>query len=160
MSYHFVDQKTFQQMVDDDDFLEFADVFDYRYGTGKSWVEDALIQGLDIILEIDWQGAQQVRQRLEETINIFILPPSFKALEDRLRSRGETAETVRRRMRDAITELSHYKEFDHFVVNKDFDQAIDDLRAIIQAKRHNSVVETQVIDDFVKQLMEQAGNIQ
>jgi guanylate kinase len=160
VSYHFIDEATFQDMIDKQEFLEYADVFDCHYGTGKQWVENELNRGNDIILEIDWQGAQQIRDKVDSTIDIFILPPTFQALEDRLHSRGESVDTVNRRMRDAVTELAHYYEFDYFVINDDFERALAELSAIINAKRHNSPLKPHEIDDFADQLMAQVTKIQ
>ena len=122
-------------MIAGAEFLEHAQVFDNFYGTGIKTVTDALERGQDLLLEIDWQGAQQVRRRLPEGCTIFILPPSRDALEQRLRHRStDSDEVIRRRLRDSVTELSHWKEFDHVVVNDDFDRALADLEAIVQGK--------------------------
>ena len=133
--YHFVSKETFQKMIAGAEFLEHAQVFDNFYGTGIKTVTDALERGQDLLLEIDWQGAQQVRRRLPEGCTIFILPRSRDALEQRLRHRStDSDEVIRRRLRDSVTELSHWKEFDHVVVNDDFDRALADLEAIVQGK--------------------------
>ena len=130
--YHFVDAPTFQRMIDAGEFLEHARVFDNHYGTSRTEVERALGEGRDLLLEIDWQGAQQVRARLPEAIDVFILPPSREALEQRLRGRGtDSEEVIRRRLRESVTELTHWREFRHVVVNDAFDQALDDLRRIV-----------------------------
>lgn len=158
VSYHFVTEKPFKEMVSNNDFLEYAKVFDYHYATGRRWVEDKLANGIDIILEIDWQGAQQVRQHMDNTVNLFILPPSFQSLADRLHSRGEENELVQRRMVDAVKELSHYKEFDYIIVNEDFEFALQELKSVIRAKRHNYALQTSFFDEFAQQLLEQAEN--
>jgi guanylate kinase len=133
--YHFVSKETFQNMIAADQFLEHAQVFDNFYGTGIKTVTDALERGQDLLLEIDWQGAQQVRRRLPEGCTIFILPPSRDALEQRLRNRStDSDEVIRRRLRDSVTELSHWNEFDHVVVNDDFDRALADLTAIVEGR--------------------------
>ncbi len=134
--YHFVDQESFLQMVQQGSFLEHAHVFDNHYGTSRDEVFAQLEQGYDVVLEIDWQGAQQVRSNLLDTVSIFILPPSEEVLRHRLTSRGQDdAAVIERRMRDARAEISHYEEFDYLVVNDDFAQALDELRAVILAQR-------------------------
>lgn len=130
--YYFVSQKDFDEMVAANRFLEYAKVFDNSYGTSRAAVENVLRQGKNIILDIDWQGARAIKEKMPESVSIFILPPSRTALQERLSQRGQdTAEVIARRMRDAISEMSHYKEFDHVVVNDQFDAALDDLKAII-----------------------------
>jgi guanylate kinase len=134
--YHFVDVDSFQQMIARDDFLEHAQVFDNFYGTSQLAVTEQLASGQDVILEIDWQGARQVRERFPDAVSIFILPPSKAALRERLTDRGQDDESIiARRMRDAEAEMSHYGEFDYVVVNDDFDTAVADLRAVIGCQR-------------------------
>jgi guanylate kinase len=133
--YHFVGKPEFQQMIAAGEFLEHAQVFDNFYGTAVKTVAGALEQGQDLLLEIDWQGARQVRVRLPECCSIFILPPSREALEQRLRARStDSNEVIERRLRDSVTELSHWGEFDHVVVNDQFDRALADLAAIVEGK--------------------------
>ncbi|AFJ02477.1 Guanylate kinase [Methylophaga frappieri] len=135
--YHFVDMATFGQMRDAGEFMESANVFDNFYGTSASAVQAQLLQGFDVILEIDWQGAQQVRNNFADSHSVFILPPSKATLEQRLRHRGQDDEaTISRRMRDAEREISHYVEFDYLIVNDDFDTALHSLTAIVVAARH------------------------
>jgi guanylate kinase len=130
--YRFVTRERFAEMVRADEFLEHAEVFDNCYGTARGEVERALAAGRRLILEIDWQGAQQIRGKLPEAVQIFILPPSRTALEERLRRRStDTPEVIARRLRDSVTELSHWLEFDYVVVNDDFDRALRDLQAIV-----------------------------
>jgi guanylate kinase len=118
------------------DFLEHAQVFDHHYGTAQKNMVQLLNQGLDVILEIDWQGSRQVREWFPSCVSIFILPPSRETLERRLRLRGQDEEAViARRMRDACAEISHYSEFDYLVVNGDFKTALEDLTAIIRSRR-------------------------
>lgn len=137
--YHFTDPDTFRGMIAEQAFLEHAQVFDNFYGTARASVLELLAQGLDVILEIDWQGAQQVRQKMPEAVGIFILPPSREELEKRLRGRNtDSEEVIARRMRDAISEMSHYREFDYLVFNDDFDTALGELRAIILARRQQA----------------------
>jgi guanylate kinase len=130
--YYFVSRDEFERMVAAGDFLEHARVFDNAYGTSRRQVEESLAGGQDLILEIDWQGAAQIRRALPESVSIFILPPSRTELERRLRGRATDAEDViQRRLRDAASDMTHWREFDHVVVNDDFDAALDQLQAIV-----------------------------
>jgi guanylate kinase len=130
--YHFTDRGRFENMIAQGEFLEHAEVFDNLYGTGRRNVESALEAGRDLLLEIDWQGAAQVRARLPEAIDVFILPPSREALEQRLRGRGtDSEEVIRRRLQDSVTELSRWHEFRYVVVNEHFDRALSDLQHIV-----------------------------
>ena len=134
--YFFIEIETFKTMQGENAFLECAQVFDNFYGTAQQTVEDNLSEGNDVILEIDWQGAEQVRKLLPASISIFILPPSIEALRQRLEGRGkDNAEVIERRMRDAVTEMSHYPEFDYLVVNDDFSVALNELKSIVIANR-------------------------
>ena len=133
--YYFVDRETFERMVDSGEFLEHARVFDNCYGTPRRQVEESLAAGQNLILEIDWQGAAQVRRALPESISIFILPPSHPELERRLRGRGTDSEDViQRRLRDAAADMAHWREFDYVVVNDDFEQAVTGLQAIVAGR--------------------------
>lgn len=134
--YFFVERPVFDDMVAKDSFLEYAQVFDNCYGTARSTVETALQSGSDVLLEIDWQGARQVKRLIPECRSIFILPPSRQTLAERLRGRGQDDEAViARRMCDAVSELSHYAEYDYLVVNDDFETALNDLCSIVIAQR-------------------------
>ena len=134
--YNFVDEKTFLAMLERAEFLESAEVHGYRYGTSEAAINRELAARHDLILEIDWQGAQQVRRLYPDCIGIFILPPSIDELERRMQKRGQDAEEViRRRMAVAKDEISHSPEFDYAIINKDFDEASRDLLAIIRAAR-------------------------
>jgi len=134
--YHFVDRACFLKMVEAGEFLEHAQVFDNYYGTSQQAVEDQLRAGQDVILEIDWQGAEQVRRLMPDCETVFILPPSREELERRLRGRGQDGdEVIARRMRDAVNEMSHYPEFDYLVINEVFEEALDELQAIFVANR-------------------------
>ena len=134
-AYHFVSPERFNQMVDDNEFLEYARVFDNFYGTARSSVEKLLASGKHVILEIDWQGARQVKAKFPETVSIYILPPSRAELEQRLRARGTDDESViERRMRDADREMSHYHDAEYLVINDRFEQALFDLQAIIHTQ--------------------------
>lgn len=134
--YHFVDTDTFTQMADNGEFLEHAKVFDNYYGTSQRHVEELLASGKDVILEIDWQGAAQVRKLIANTLSIFILPPSKEELRARLSNRGtDSDEIIDRRMRDAENEMSHYGEFDYLIVNDDFNIALNEMSAILTSNR-------------------------
>lgn len=134
--YYFVDVDDFLDMIADDAFFEHAQVFDNYYGTSKQSIFDMLNNGLDVILEIDWQGAKQVRQQYPDAIGIFILPPSKDILERRLRDRGTDSEDViTRRMAKAVNEMSHYNEYDYVIVNDDFQTALDEMSTIFKAMR-------------------------
>ena len=134
--YHFVSESEFEQMVTDGDFLEHARVFDHLYGTNRRSIASQLEQGRDVILDIDWQGARQVRSAFENCCLIFIIPPSLESLRLRLTKRGQdSASVIQRRMRDAQAEISHWAEFDQLVVNDEFDNALEELLAIINDHR-------------------------
>lgn len=134
--YHFVDSATFDRMIEQGAFVEYARVFDNAYGTAEATLREVLEGGQDLLLEIDWQGARQVRERLPEAVSIFIMPPSLQALEERLRGRGQDAEAViARRMAQAKDELAHHDEYDYLIVNDDFDQALRDLKVVLTAER-------------------------
>lgn len=135
--YHFVDVERFRTMIGEGAFLEHAQVFDNYYGTSQAWVEAELARGQDIILEIDWQGAAQVRRLIPETVSVFIAPPSIAALRERLLGRGlDDMQIVERRMLDAKNEMSHYGEFDYLIINDNFENALEELRSIVIARRH------------------------
>jgi guanylate kinase len=130
--YHFVTHQQFEDMVARGEFLEHAQVFDNHYGTARAQVEKLLAQGANVILEIDWQGAQQIRKAMGDCRSIFILPPSRAELERRLHGRGTDDEAViQRRLRDAASDMSHWAEFDYVVVNADFEQALAELKSIV-----------------------------
>ncbi len=136
VDYHFVDRADFERRVEAGDFLEHARVFDNFYGTSRSAVQAQLDAGDDVILEIDWQGARQVRRQFPEAVGVFILPPSLEALRERLTGRGQDPEAViERRMRDAVSEMAHYDEYDFLVFNDDFETALADLQALFRADR-------------------------
>ena len=137
VDYFFVGEDEFQTLLEQNTFLEHATVFDHHYGTSQAWVQEQLAHGKDIILEIDWQGAQQVRSIIKDTVNIFILPPSLASLEERLKGRGDDEPNINRRMRDAVSEIGHYGEFDYLVVNHFFDRTLKQLSAIITGARHD-----------------------
>jgi guanylate kinase len=154
--YHFVSPERFETMVANGEFLEHAKVFDNCYGTGVRTVQEALANGEQLLLEIDWQGARQVRARLPEAVSIFILPPSRLALEQRLRGRStDSDQVIQRRLRDADNDLSHWNEFDYVVVNDDFDQALEDLQAIVDNRGGRLESTRAEVAQFAAQL---AGN--
>ena len=136
VDYYFVDDATFLRMLGEAQFLESAEVHEARYGTSQSAVEASLKDGFDLILEIDWQGATQVRSLFPNAISIFVLPPSIAALEQRLNGRGQdSAEVIAKRVAAARTEMRHVGEFDYVTINDDFDIALEDISAIIRAQR-------------------------
>jgi len=136
VDYHFVSVDEFMALAGEGAFLEQAQVFDNYYGTSQAGVQSQLEEGLDVVLEIDWQGARQVRKIFPAAISIFVIPPSIAALRERLSGRGQDDETViERRMRDAKNELSHYAEYDYLVVNDRFEDALDDLACIVRSER-------------------------
>ncbi len=152
--YFFVSVEEFKAMINRQAFLEHAQVFDNYYGTAQQTVEANLARGLDVILEIDWQGAQQVRKMLPESISIFILPPSISVLRQRLQNRGQdNEEIIGRRMRDAVTEMSHYPEFDYLIVNDDFSLALNQLKSIITANRLQQTRQQQVLTPLLQDLL-------
>ena len=134
--YHFVSQRHFEELLEAGAFLEHARVFDRYYGTSEAAVREQLAAGRDVVLEIDWQGARQVREHFPDAVSVFVAPPSITALRERLSDRGQdSAAVVERRMADARTELSHFPEYDYLVINDVFETALEDLRAIVRAER-------------------------
>ncbi|MEZ7279002.1 guanylate kinase [Pseudoalteromonas sp. 68 DY56-GL68] len=134
--YHFVSVEEFKALIDKNDFFEWAQVFDNYYGTSKKAIETQLDAGIDVFLDIDWQGAQQIRKLVDDVETIFILPPSKEELESRLNNRGQdSAEVIAGRMAKAQSETSHYNEYDYVVVNDDFDTALAEIETIVMAKR-------------------------
>ncbi len=134
--YHFVSKERFMEMLERGDFLESAEVYGNYYGTSQRWIEEQLAAGQDILLEIDWQGAAQIRRLMPEAVSIFILPPSVAALRERLKGRGQDAEEViERRLAAAREDMSHVAEFDYVIINDDFATASLDLQAVVRAQR-------------------------
>ncbi|MFK7890139.1 MAG: guanylate kinase [Granulosicoccus sp.] len=134
--YFFTTREQFERMIDSDQFLEYANVFGHYYGTSMEAVNGALSQGQDVILEIDWQGAAQVRQKLADVISIFILPPSRSTLLQRLRKRGQDSDAVIiERTAEAVLEMKQYHHADYLIVNDDFDQALNELKAVVLSHR-------------------------
>lgn len=160
VDYFFVDDPAFERMIGDGEFLEHARVFDNRYGTSARVVEETLAGGRDVLLEIDWQGARQVRERVAGAVSIFVLPPSREALVERLQGRGQDAdEVIERRMEAAIDEMTHYTEADYLIVNDDFDEALADLRAIIRAGRVRRPRQAARCADLITELLAPADGI-
>lgn len=152
--YHFVTPERFQEMVQAGAFLEHAEVFGNYYGTSEASVEAQLSAGHDVILEIDWQGAQQIRQLRPDCMSIFILPPSRQVLEERLRGRGQDGNAViARRMAAAQSEMSHYAESDYLIVNDDFYRALAELRAVIVARRVSQARQQAALTELIKSLL-------
>jgi guanylate kinase len=134
--YHFVDVATFRAMMARGDFLEWAEVHGNFYGTSKVWIGEELVAERDVLLEIDWQGAQQVREAFPDAIGVFILPPSMEELTRRLTGRGtDSAEVIERRLAAAQAEMRHVGEFDYVIINDSLERALDDLRAVVRASR-------------------------
>ena len=139
VNYHFVSTDEFNAMIKRDQFLEHAQVFDHQYGTAKAQVEALRNQGRDVILEIDWQGADQVRELMPDAVSLFILPPSLAVLKERLESRGQDSpQSIKRRLAEAQLEMSQAPRYEYIVVNDDFDQTLNDVLAVFQAARLSS----------------------
>lgn len=154
VNYHFVDKTTFEAMVEAGEFFEHATVFGNMYGTSQQHLQQQLTTGMDVILEIDWQGARQIRQLMPDCRSIYIVPPSTAALRERLDSRGQDdAAVIEQRMREAISEMSHYVEFDYLIINDDFDEATDNLAAIIKGNRMLHEHQQQKHADLLAQLL-------
>ena len=145
MARQWWDQENYQkELIEQNAFLEHAQVFDNFYGTSQVWVEQQLNAGRDVILEIDWQGAQQIRQQMPNMVSLFILPPSRDELLKRLTGRGtDSQEVIDRRMHDAVSEMSHYAEFDYLIINDNFEYALQELRSVIIARRQRIEVQSQ-----------------
>jgi guanylate kinase len=134
--YHFLSPAQFERMLEAGEFLESAVIYGYHYGTSRKWIESELARGRDVLLEIDWQGARQVRRVIPEGVSIFVLPPSHEVLESRLKGRAQdSAETITRRLAAAREEIDHVREYDYVIINDDFNRAALDLRSIIRAER-------------------------
>ncbi len=154
VNYYFIDEATFNKLIAENAFLEHANVFDNYYGTSRQWVEKKLQAGVDVILEIDWQGAEQIRRLMPQAIGIFILPPSWKALEKRLQERAQDDPAViAKRMSEAKDEISHYHEYDYLIVNDNFARALGDLHAIIHVRRLRKVVQKTELATLIAKLL-------
>ncbi|WP_153786741.1 guanylate kinase [Pseudomonas sp. EMN2] len=154
VNYHFVVHEEFKALIAQGDFLEHAEVFGNFYGTSRSALQETLDQGFDLILEIDWQGAQQVRKLMPEARSIFILPPSQQALRQRLDGRGQDSEEIiAGRMKEAVSEMEHYDEYEYVIINDDFDVALDDLKAVFRSNRLLLQKQQQRHEALLKQLV-------
>ena len=154
VNYHFVDASTFAEMAASDAFLEFAEVFGNQYGTSKAAVGGLLELGRDVVLEIDWQGAQLVRKHYPEAISIFILPPSQESLTLRLQGRGQDDEAViTARTNQAREDMSHFADFDYLVVNDDFAQAVEELTCIVRASHLDTACQRQNLQNLLAELL-------
>lgn len=152
--YHFVDVEQFKKLINDNAFYEYAQVFENYYGTSEAAIDQQLAQGIDVFLDIDWQGAQQVRIRKPEVTTIFIAPPSRDELANRLRDRGQDSEEIiATRMAQAQSECSHYHEFDYIIVNDDFNQALDDLNTIVVNQTLKTAQQTQKHQSLFTELL-------
>ena len=152
--YFFVSPEAFDAMVQAGDFLEHASVFDHSYGTSRTQVESLLNEGHDVILEIDWQGAQQVRNHMADCRSVFILPPSVEELQARLTGRAtDSPEVIARRFRDAVDDMSHWREFDYVVVNEDLDRATAELTAIIRGEGSENAASEAAVADRVSAIL-------
>lgn len=153
VNYYFIEDSEFHQMIDRFDFLEHATVFNHLYGTSRQWVEQTLARGLDVILEIDWQGAQQIQQLVPECISIFILPPSLNELSQRLLTRNQDKpEIIKQRLADVREATTHIHDFDYVVVNDNFDVALNDLTTIVKAGRLLQKRQTRRFASLLKEL--------
>ena len=154
VNYHFVTREDFLERLERNEFLEHAEVFGNLYGTSQRWLEQTLEEGYDLILEIDWQGAQQVRRLMPQAKSIFILPPTQEALRQRLTNRGQDSdEVIDGRMREAVSEMTHYVEYDYLIINDDFSHALGDLQAIFRANRLLQATQQQRYGGLLKQLL-------
>lgn len=154
VNYHFVDRSQFERMLAQQAFLEHAEVFGNYYGTSRRWVEEQLHAGLDVILEIDWQGAQQVRRALPDTCSVFILPPTRDTLRQRLTARGQDDPgVIEQRMAEAVAEMSHYVEYDYLVFNDDFATALEELRTILSARRLRTAAQARSHAETLRRLL-------
>ncbi len=155
VDYHYISQERFKQMIDDEQFIEHAEVFGNYYGTSKRQIKEKLKAGIDIILEIDWQGAQQVRKQFDCCTNVFIIPPSRRELLSRLQERAQdSSEVIEQRMDEFIEQMSHYDEFEYLIVNDQFSHALGELKALIyafrlrqssQCRRHQSLIDALLV---------------
>jgi guanylate kinase len=154
VNYHFVSREEFLERLEHDEFLEHAEVFGNLYGTSQRWLEQTLSEGFDLILEIDWQGAQQVRRLMPQAKSIFILPPTQEALRQRRTNRGQDSDDViEKRMREAVSEMTHYVEYDYLVINDDFAHALIDLQAIFRANQLLQTAQQQRFEALLGQLL-------
>ncbi len=158
VNYHFVDQKKFQNMLDENLFLEHAQVFTNWYGTSRREVQQRLESGEDVVLEIDWQGAAQVKKLIPETLAIFIVPPSLNALRQRLTGRGQDDESIiSQRMQAAVDEISHYSDADYLIINDDFETALSEIQSVICCQRLQLCRQKQQNSALLEELLSNSG---
>ncbi|MDJ0877105.1 MAG: guanylate kinase [Halieaceae bacterium] len=154
VSYHFVTETVFLDMLSRSEFLEHAKVFNHYYGTSQTWVEEQLAAGQDVILEIDWQGAAQIKRQREDAVSVFILPPSRDALLERLTQRGrDQQDIIQQRMNQAVDEISHYPEADFIVINDDFETALAQLEHLVEAHRLRASAQVVRHSDLLTELL-------
>jgi guanylate kinase len=154
IDYHFVNQDVFKQMIAEEQFIEYAEVFGNFYGTSRKRIKEKLHAGIDIILEIDWQGAQQVRKQFEHCSTVFILPPSKHELLSRLNERGQDSDDViSKRMDEAVEQMSHYKEFEYLIVNDQFSHALGELKALVHAFRLRQTSQCRLHHNLIEALL-------
>ena len=154
VDYLFVDEEEFMRLRDQGEMLEYAEVFDNYYASSRSQVEAHLADNRNVILEIDWQGAQQVRESMPECVTIFILPPSVEELERRLRDRRTDApEVIERRLRDALSDMAHWDEFDHVIINDDLNQAVSDLEDVLAGKGEATATSNEALRRAVERII-------
>ena len=154
--YHFVNVESFKKLIDEKVFFELAQVFNNYYGTSRTVIEQQLAQGIDVFLDIDWQGARQVKELMPQAKGIFIMPPSRTELERRLVGRGtDSDEVITSRMQQAVSEMSHYNEYDYLIINDDFEQALTDFSAIIGGNRLSNAQQSLKHSDMLKDLLAQ-----
>jgi guanylate kinase len=152
--YHFIEEDKFQQKITAGDFLEYAEVFGNFYGTSQESVDKMLNEGHDVVLEIDWQGAQLIKNRRADAISIFILPPSIEALRERLETRGQDSkEVIEARMKKSLNEISHYPEADYLVINDDFEDALKGLKTIVRAHRLETAKQAVINKTVIQKLL-------
>lgn len=152
--YHFIERTEFERLASQGAFLEYARVFDHYYGTARETVDTALAEGKDVMLEIDWQGARQIKAVMPACLSIFVLPPSRETLLRRLHGRGQDdAKTIARRMQDAISEMSHYAEYDYLIVNDDFETALEEMRSIVLASRLKTARQAEQLGGLIASLL-------
>ncbi len=157
LHYHFTTVEQFEQEIESDQFLEYAKVFDNYYGTSATWVRETLRFGKDVILEIDWQGARLVREKIPGSVSIFIAPPSLTTLRERLHNRGQDSdEVIERRLQEAASDITHFEEYDHLIINDEFDHAKEELKAIFLAKRTELAIQRHLHHDLLQQMVAQA----
>jgi len=153
-NYYFVKKSFFDKMVSQGEFLESAQVFDHFYGTSKLWVQSQLEAGTDVVLEIDWQGAKQIKECMPLACAIFILPPSKNALQERLMSRGQdNPEVIERRMDQAVNEMSHFESSDYLVLNRNFEDALNELEVIVKAQRLRTVNRARSLGNIISDML-------